>query len=120
MQTVSRSIEEEQIAARRDHEVAELTPGDTVRVHNRIVEGRNERVQIFQGTIIRLSGRGVNRSVTVRRIAAHGVGVERTFMVYSPRVEKIEVMRHARVRRAKLYFLRNLTGKRARLVEKRY
>jgi len=120
MQTLIRSVEEEQIAARGDREVAELRPGDTVRVHNRIVEGRNERVQIFQGTIIRLTGSGVNRSVTVRRIAAHGVGVERTFMVYSPRVEKIEVMRHARVRRAKLYFLRNRTGKRARLVEKRY
>ncbi len=120
MQDLIRSVEEQQIAAQSDRDIPELRPGDTVRVHNRIVEGKNERVQMFQGTIIRLAGGGINRSVTVRRIASHGVGVERTFMVHSPRVEKIDVLRHAHVRRAKLYFLRGRTGKRARLTEKRY
>ncbi|MGC9398194.1 MAG: 50S ribosomal protein L19 [Anaerolineae bacterium] len=97
----------------------ELRPGDTVRVYLRIVEGERERVQVFQGTIIRLRGGGVNRSCTVRRIAAHGVGVERTFLLHSPRVEKIEVVRRAKVRRAKLYYLRERRGKAARLKEKR-
>jgi len=120
MHDLIRSVEEQQIAAHEGREIPELRPGDTVRVHNRIVEGRNERIQVFQGTVIRLAGSGVNRSVTVRRIASHGVGVERTFMIHSPRVEKIEILHHAHIRRAKLYFLRGRTGKRARLVEKRY
>lgn len=120
MHELIRSVEEQQIAAHSGREIPELRPGDMVRVHNRIVEGKNERVQVFQGTIIRLTSGGINRSVTVRRIASHGVGVERTFMVHSPRVEKIDVLRHAHVRRAKLYFLRGRTGKRARLTEKRY
>lgn len=103
----------EQLAAKKD--VPRLRPGDIVRVHLRIVEGNKERVQVFQGTIIAIKGRGVNRTITVRRIASHGVGVERIFPVYAPRVEKIEVLRHSKVRRAKLYYLRNLTGKKARL-----
>ncbi|GAP62413.1 large subunit ribosomal protein L19 [Ardenticatena maritima] len=103
----------EQLAAKKD--VPRLRPGDIVRVHLRIVEGNKERVQVFQGTIIAIKGRGVNRMITVRRIASHGVGVERIFPVYSPRVEKIEVVRHSKVRRAKLYYLRDLTGKKARL-----
>jgi len=120
MHNLVQSVEEQQIAAVEQREIPKLLPGDTVRVHNRIVEGRNERVQVFQGTVIRLSGAGVNQNVTVRRIASHGVGVERTFLLYSPRVEKIDVLRHAHVRRSKLYFLRGRTGKRARLVEKRF
>ena len=96
-----------------------MRPGDTVKVHNRIVEGNRERTQVFQGTVMRIRGGGVNATFTVRRIAAHGVGVERTFMLHSPRVEKVEVLRHAHVRRARLYFLRERTGKAARLREKR-
>ncbi len=96
-----------------------LRPGDTVRVHNRIVEGDRERVQIFQGVLIRLHGGSSSASFTVRRIAAHGVGVERTFALQSPRVEKVEVLRHGRVRRAKLYFLRGRRGKATRLRERR-
>lgn len=94
-----------------------LRPGDTVKVHVRIVEGNRERVQVFQGTVIRINGGGVNQSFTVRRIASHGIGVERTFLLNSPRVEKIEVLRHAKVRRARLYYLRGRTGKAARLKE---
>jgi large subunit ribosomal protein L19 len=90
-----------------------------VRVHIRIVEGGKERTQIFQGTVIRLRKGGANSSFTVRRIAAHGVGVERTFPLNSPRLEKVEVLRHAHVRRARLYFLRKRKGKAARLKEKR-
>ncbi|HOQ98700.1 MAG TPA: 50S ribosomal protein L19 [Anaerolineae bacterium] len=96
-----------------------LRPGDTVRVHNRIVEGDRERVQIFQGTVMGLHGGGTNGTFTVRRIAAHGVGVERTFALLSPRVEKVEVLRHGRVRRAKLYYLRARRGKATRLRERR-
>jgi large subunit ribosomal protein L19 len=96
-----------------------LAPGDTVRVHQRIVEGSRERVQVFQGTIIRIHGKSVNRTVTVRRIASHGIGVERTFLLASPRLERIEVLRHGHHRRARLYFLRERTGRAARLREKR-
>ena len=100
-------------------EVPEIAPGDTVTVHVRIVEGNRERVQVVQGVIIRIRGTGINKTFTVRRVASHGVGVERTFMIHSPRVEKIEVLRKAHVRRAKLYFLRERSGKSARLRERR-
>lgn len=100
-------------------EVPEMHPGDTVRVHSRIVEGDRERVQIFQGTVIRLRGGGVNANFTVRRIASDGIGVERTFLVHSPRVEKVQVVRRAYTRRAQLYYLRGRTGKAARLKERR-
>jgi large subunit ribosomal protein L19 len=93
----------------------ELQSGDTVRVHTRIVEGDRERVQVFQGTIIRLRGGNVNANFTVRRIASDGIGVERTFLLHSPRVEKVEIVRHSKVRRAQLYYLRGRTGKAARL-----
>ncbi len=99
--------------------IPELRPGDTVRVHNRIVEGNRERVQVFQGVVMRIRKGGVNASFTVRRIASHGIGVERTFFFHSPRVEKVEVLRHGKVRRAKLYFLRERRGKKARLKEVR-
>ncbi len=95
-----------------------MSPGDTVKVHVRIVEGDRERVQVFQGVVLRLRGGGVNQAFTVRRIASHGVGVERTFLLHSPRVEKVEVLRHTHVRRAKLYFLRGRSGKSARLRER--
>lgn len=97
----------------------DLLPGDTVNVHVRIVEGNRERIQVFQGVVIGIKGGGMNKLFTVRRIAAHGIGVERTFLLYSPRVEKIEVLRHAEVRRAKLNYLRSRSGKSARLKEKR-
>ena len=100
-------------------ETPEVAPGDTVKVHVRIVEGNRERVQVFQGVVIRIRGGGINRTFTVRRVASHGVGVERTFLLHSPRVEKIEVLRHSHVRRAKLYFLRQRSGKSARLRERR-
>lgn len=96
-----------------------LHPGDTVRVHFRIVEGKRERVQPFQGVIIRKREGGLTSSITVRRVASHGVGVERTFPLHAPRLEKIEVLRNAHVRRANLYYLRDRAGKSARLREKR-
>lgn len=97
----------------------EIAPGDTVRVHVRIVEGERERIQVFQGLVIRLRKGGNDANFTVRRIATHGVGVERTFLLKSPRVEKIEITRRAKVRRAQLYYLRDLRGKAARLKERR-
>ena len=100
--------------------VAAMRPGDTVRVHNRIVEGDQERVQVFQGTVMRMYGSGAKARFTVRRIAAHGVGVERTFFLSSPRLEKVEVLRSAQVRKAQLYYLRGRRGKAARLRGKRF
>lgn len=100
-------------------DVPQVQPGDTVRVHARIVEGNRERVQVFQGMVIRVRGGGINRNFTVRRVAAHGVGVERTFLLHSPRLEKVEVLRHGHARRARLYFLRGRKGKAAKLREKR-
>jgi large subunit ribosomal protein L19 len=97
----------------------ELAPGDTVKVHARIIEGDKERIQVFQGVIIRLRNGGNNLNFTVRRIAANGIGVERTFLFNSPRIDKIEVLRHAKVRRAQLYYLRTAKGKAARLKERR-
>ena len=92
--------------------------GDTVRVHVKVVEGTRERIQVFEGLVIKRQNGGVRETFTVRRIAS-GVGVERTFPLHSPRLAKIEVMRRGVVRRAKLYYLRNLTGKAARIREKR-
>ena len=97
----------------------QLAPGDMVKVHVRVVEGDRERIQVFQGVVIRLRKGGNDANFTVRRIASHGIGVERTFLLKSPRVEKIEIMRRAKVRRAQLYYLRDRRGKSARLKEKR-
>jgi large subunit ribosomal protein L19 len=97
-----------------------LSVGDNVTVHLRINVGqRNERVQLVRGVIVRKRSGGNNENFTVRRIASNGIGVERTFLTLSPRIEKIEVHRHAHVRRAQLYYLRERTGKSARLREKR-
>jgi large subunit ribosomal protein L19 len=93
-------------------------PGDTVRVSVKVVEGEKERIQAFEGVVIRKRGSGAGASFTVRR-TSYGVGVERTFPLHSPRLEKIQVMKRARIRRAKLYYLRELAGKAARLREKR-
>ncbi|MGI6367772.1 MAG: 50S ribosomal protein L19 [Anaerolineae bacterium] len=100
-------------------QAADLRPGDTVRVHLRIVEGNRERIQVIQGVVMRMRGEGVDATFTVRRIAAHGIGVERTFMLLSPRIERIEIVRRAKVRRAQLYFLRKYRGKAARLRDDR-
>ncbi|HEY8677877.1 MAG TPA: 50S ribosomal protein L19 [Candidatus Dormibacteraeota bacterium] len=103
---------------RKNLTVKTLTPGDTVKVHAKVVEGTRERVQIFEGTVIGCRGSGVKEIFTVRRIA-HGVGVERSFLLHSPRIDKIDVVRHGKVRRAKLYYLRGKVGKSARIREKR-
>jgi large subunit ribosomal protein L19 len=93
-------------------------PGDTVKVHVRVVEGNRERVQVFQGVVIRRAGGGVRETFTVRKIS-FGVGVERTFPVHSPSIAKLELVQRGRVRRAKLYYLRDLRGKKARIKERR-
>ncbi|SFH61610.1 50S ribosomal protein L19 [Pisciglobus halotolerans] len=99
-------------------DIPDFRPGDTVRVHAKIVEGDRERVQIFEGVVIKRRGSGVSETYTVRKVS-YGVGVERTFPVHTPRVAKIEVTRHGKVRRAKLYYIRNLHGKAARIQERR-
>jgi large subunit ribosomal protein L19 len=99
-------------------DLPELASGDTVRVSAKVVEGNRERIQVFEGTVMRLRGGGVTRSITVRALRS-GVGVERTFKVNSPRIEKIEVVRHGVARRAQLYFLRKRVGKAASLRERR-
>ena len=107
-------LEKEQLRS----DIPQFAPGDTVRVHARIVEGTRERIQVFEGVVIARQGTGVRETFTVRRIAS-GVGVERLFPVHSPRIAKIEVTRRGIVRRAKRYYLRGLTGKAARIREKR-
>jgi large subunit ribosomal protein L19 len=102
----------------QNENIPQLQAGDTVRVHTLIVEGDKERIQVFQGVVIRVREGGINSSFTVRRVAAHGVGVERSFLFASPRVDKVEMLRHAKVRRSRLYFLRGRTGKAARLRER--
>ncbi len=106
-------IEFEQLRA----DVPEFGPGDTVRVHTRVIEGGKERIQIFEGTVIGRKGGGVRESFTVRKIS-HGIGVERTFMLHSPRIAKIEVVRKGAVRRAKLYYLRQRVGKATKVKER--
>ncbi|MBG9983765.1 50S ribosomal protein L19 [Aerococcaceae bacterium DSM 111022] len=100
------------------NDVPDFRPGDTVRVHALIVEGERERVQLFEGLVIKRRGQGISETYTVRKISS-GVGVERTFPVHSPRVAKLEVLRKGKVRRAKLYYIRNLSGKAARIKERR-
>jgi large subunit ribosomal protein L19 len=97
-------------------EATDVRIGDTVRVHMRIVEGEKERIQVIEGVVIRMHGGGVRKTLTVRKVS-FGVGVERIFPVHSPRVEKVEVVKRAKIRRAKLYYLRDLRGKAARLKE---
>jgi ribosomal protein L19 len=107
-------LEREQLRS----DIPDFRPGDTVRVHAKIVEGTRERIQMFEGVVIARQGSGVRETFTVRRIS-YGIGVERMFPVHSPRIEKIDVVRKGIVRRAKLYYLRKLTGKAARIKEKR-
>lgn len=101
-------------------DIPEFGVGDTVRVGVRVVEGTKERIQVFEGVVMRRRSGGINESFTVRRIAAHGIGVERTFLINSPRIDKIDVVRRGKVRRAQLYYLRGLSGKEARIKEKRH
>ena len=108
------ALEKEQLRT----DIPDFKPGDTVRAHVKVVEGTRERVQVFEGVVIHRNGTGVRETFTVRRIS-YNVGVERTFPVHSPRLERIEVVRRGIVRRAKLYYLRNLRGKAARIREKR-
>ena len=109
---IIKSIEHEQLK----NKIPELKVGNTVRVHQRIKEGNRERIQVFEGIIIKKQGGGVNATFTVRRVA-YGVGVEKTFLVHSPMVEKIEVVRVGKARRAKLYYLRDRIGKAAKTKE---
>jgi large subunit ribosomal protein L19 len=98
--------------------VPALRAGDSVRVHAKVVEGTRERIQVFEGTVIRVTGGGLRRNFTVRRVT-HGVGVERTFMIHSPRIDKIDVLRHGDVRQGRLYYLRGKVGREARIRERR-
>lgn len=107
-------LEQEQL--RKD--IPDFRPGDTVKVHVKVVEGNRERIQVFEGVVIGRQNGGVRETFTVRRVS-YGVGVERAFLVHSPRLAKIEVVRHGIVRRAKLNYLRGLTGKAARIRERR-
>ena len=111
---IIQALEQEQLR----NDIPKFILGDSVRVHVKVVEGSNERIQMFEGVVIARQGSGVRENFTVRRIS-YGVGIERTFPVHSPRLAKIEVTRRGIVRRAKLYYLRNLTGKAARIKERR-
>lgn len=106
------------VEAKENEKIPQLNPGDTVSVHVKIKEGERERIQEFKGLVIRLRNSGNNASVTVRRMASNGIGVERTFLLRSPRIDKIVVERRGKVRRAQLYYMRDLTGKSARIKEK--
>ncbi|OIQ09621.1 50S ribosomal protein L19 [Moorella thermoacetica] len=108
------TLEKEQLRT----DIPNFRPGDTVRVHVKVVEGNRERIQIFEGVVIGRRGRGINETFTVRRVS-YGVAVERIFPLHSPRLERIEVVRHGKVRRAKLYYLRERVGKAARIKEER-
>ena len=112
------NVLDEIVADQLRTDLPELATGDTVRVSARVIEGGKERIQVFEGTLMRLRGGGITRSITVRKIAS-GVGVERTFKIHSPRIEKIDVVRHGQARRAQLYFLRKRVGKSATLRERR-
>ena len=116
---IVQQLEKEQVEKYSASKVIDnFAPGDTVRVNVRIVEGNNERIQAFEGVCIARKNRGINTAFTVRKIS-HGEGVERVFPLYSPRVDSVQLVRRGEVRRAKLYYLRGLTGKAARIKEKR-
>jgi len=112
MMNIVQAITEEQL--RKD--IPSFRPGDTLKVHVKVIEGTRERIQLFEGVVIKRRGGGISETFTVRKIS-YGVGVERTFPINSPKIEKIEVARRGKVRRAKLYYLRELRGKAARIKE---
>ena len=99
-------------------DIPKFNPGDLIKVHVRVIEGEKERLQVFQGTVIQIRGAGISESFTVRKVSA-GVGVERVFPLHSPQISKVEIVRLGKIRRAKLYYLRNLSGKAARIEEKK-
>jgi large subunit ribosomal protein L19 len=113
---MNQAILQQIIADQLRTDIPAFKAGDTVRVHVKVKEGNRERIQVFEGVVIRRRGGNISETFTVRKIS-YGVGVERTFPLHSPKIEKIEVVRRGRVRRAKLYYLRNLTGKAARIKE---
>ncbi|MCY4353099.1 MAG: 50S ribosomal protein L19 [Gemmatimonadetes bacterium] len=115
MNAILKSVSEAQL---RDN-VPEFGAGDTVRVHVRVVEGEKERIQLFEGVVIQRRGEGIHATFTVRKISTGGVGVERIFPLHTPRIAKIEVLRRGKVRRSKIYYLRNLRGRAARITERR-
>ncbi|MDS1029926.1 50S ribosomal protein L19 [Bacillota bacterium LX-D] len=110
---IIKAIEQEQMKK----DIPNIQPGDTVRVHAKVVEGDKERIQVFEGIVIARKGGSLTENIIVRRIS-YGVGVERTFPLHSPRIDKIEVLRHGKVRRAKLFYLRERTGKASRLKDR--
>ncbi len=112
MQALINEITKEQLRS----DLPAFRPGDTVRVHVKVIEGTRERIQIFEGVVIKRRGGGISETFTVRKIS-YGVGVERTFPVHTPKIAKLEVLRRGKVRRAKLYYLRALRGKKARIKE---
>ena len=112
MSNIIRELTKEQLRS----DIPAFRPGDTLRVHVKVVEGTRERIQVFEGVVIKRRGTGVSETFTVRKVS-YGVGVERTFPLHSPKIDKIEVKRRGKVRRAKLYYLRNLRGKAARIKE---
>jgi large subunit ribosomal protein L19 len=113
MSNLIREITQEQFKS----DIPSFRPGDTLKVNVKVIEGQRERIQLFEGVVIKRRGSGISETFTVRKIS-NGVGVERTFPIHSPRIDKIEVVRHGKVRRAKLYYLRKLRGKKARIQEK--
>lgn len=112
MQKLIEEITKEQLRT----DLPAFRPGDTVRVHVKVIEGTRERVQVYEGVVIKRRGGGISETFTVRKVS-YGVGVERTFPVHTPKIAKLEVIRRGKVRRAKLYYLRNLRGKKARIKE---
>ncbi|HSO12126.1 MAG TPA: 50S ribosomal protein L19 [Anaerolineales bacterium] len=106
------------LKAKKNENIPDIKSGDNVSVHVKITEGNRERIQEFKGTVIRARKGGNDESITVRRVASNGIGVERTFLLHSPRIDKVVVERHGVVRRAQLYFMRERTGKSARLKQK--
>lgn len=112
MQNIIEEITKDQLRS----DLPAFRPGDTVRVHVKVVEGTRERIQVYEGVVIKRRGGGVSETFTVRKVS-YGVGVERAFPVHTPKIAKLEVIRRGKVRRAKLYYLRNLRGKKARIKE---
>ncbi|WFA09780.1 50S ribosomal protein L19 [Tissierella sp. Yu-01] len=112
---IIKMLEDEQLR----NDIPSFNVGDTVQVHYKVVEGTRERVQVYEGTVIKVQGEGARRTFTVRRLS-YGVGVERTFPIHSPRIEKLVVTRRGKVRRSKLYYLRDRQGKAAKVKEKRF
>lgn len=112
---IIKMLEDEQLR----NDIPSFNVGDTVQVHYKVVEGTRERIQVYEGTVLKIQGGGVGKTFTVRRLS-YGVGVERTFPIHSPRIEKLVVTRKGKVRRAKLYYLRDRLGKAAKVKEKRF